>query len=156
MTQFLPIMTNSVATQNALSRPNFSLPWPVLSRHKMFCHDKSLPCLDKTRRHTVMRASLRTHKPIVCGRAFCCGQLYSDLKFLCRGIISPHPGQLYRYIELLCRDIISPCLGQLCHYIKYSVATENLLTLAILCLDIKRLCHDIKRLCRDIKGYVGT
>ena len=45
--------------------------------------------------------------------------------------------QEFPFLRKLCRYIISPCLGQLCRNIKYSVTTENILTLATLCRDIK-------------------
>ena len=75
--------------------------WPGLSR------EHGLQCRDTTRRHTVMRPSLRTPNPVVCGRTLCLGQLYSD-------IISPCLGHLCRDIKILSRDRKSSQPCQLC------------------------------------------
>ena len=70
----------------------------------LFC-THSLLYRDTTRRHTVVCASPRTPSPVVCGRVFCLGQLYRDIKIFYRERNYPYLGQLYRDIELLCGDI---------------------------------------------------
>ena len=97
----------------------------------------NLLCRVTTRYHTlsyfVVRASLCTSSPVVCGRAFCRGQICHNIKILCRDRNSPYPGQLYRdlellyrYIKMLSRDRKSSQPGQLCCDIELLRCNTNL------------------------------
>ena len=68
-------------------------PWPGMS----YAH--GLLCRDTTQRRTVVHTSLHKLSPVVCGRAFCRGQLCRDLKILCHDRNSLYHSQLYHDIE---------------------------------------------------------
>ena len=99
-------LSKSVATENSLSRKN-----SPATRATLSCA-LGLVC--------TARLGL-----VLCGRAFCRGQLCHDQKILYRDRNSPCFGQYYRDIEFLRRNTKPLHLATLCHHIKYSVTIEN-------------------------------